>query len=161
MEVGGASVAAQAFPWLLRQKITVPDRVAGYVHRDELESRAELVGTEELRFSKAEAARFFDLKLSRSDLAAEMDRTVGWPFALRVSHNRMEGGTGGSTGVVQEFVKNWVESRLFADLGRDDRDFLLDIGLFGWMDAATPARTAAPCSDPPQPPYSTATGRVR
>ena len=285
-KAGGESVVAQAFPWLLRQKITVPDRVAGYVHRDELESRAmptrrrltvlkaaggfgkttllaeccrrlredgvptawvsldeqdepavldtyiavacqnagldlldvsdtegtsvgpesrvgvvlreiqalgrpfviafdelerlrnpasvsllefllqrgpanlhlaiacrqipdglnvagavldgraEFVGTEELRFSKAEVARFFDLKLSRSDLAAEMDSTAGWPFALRVSHNRIEGGTGGSTGVVQEFVKNWVESRLFADLGWDDRDFLLDIGLFGWMDAA-------------------------
>ena len=39
-KAGGESVVAQAFPWLLRQKITVPDRVAGYVHRDELESRA-------------------------------------------------------------------------------------------------------------------------
>ena len=285
-EAGGESVAGQAFPWLLRQKITVPDRVAGYVHRDEIESRAmptrrrltvlkasggfgkttllaeccrklrqdgvavawvsldehdepavldtyialachsagldlldvsdpdgtsvgpesrvgvvlreiqtlgkpfviafdelerlrspasvsllefvlqrgppnlhlaiacrqipdglnvagavldgraELVGTEELRFSKAEVARFFDLNLSRSDLAAEMDRTAGWPFALRISHNRMEGGTEESTGVVQDYVKNWVESRLFAGLGWDDRDFLLDIGLFGWMDAA-------------------------
>ena len=285
-EAGWESVAGQAFPWLLRQKITVPERVAGYVHRDELESRAmptrrrltvlkasggfgkttllaeccrrlrqdgvatawvsldeqdepavldtyiavacqsagldlldvsdpegtsvgpesrvgvvlreiqalgkpfviafdelerlrnpasvsllefllqrgppnlhlaiacrqipdglnvagavldgwaELVGTEELRFSKAEVARFFDLNLSRSDLAAEMDRTAGWPFALRISHNRMEGGTEESTGVVQDYVKNWVESRLFAGLGWDDRDFLLDIGLFGWMDAA-------------------------
>ena len=112
----------------------IPDglNVAGAV----LDGRAELVGTEELRFSKAEVARFFDLELSRSDLAAEMDRTAGWPFALRVSHNRMEGGAGRSTGVVQEFVKNWVESRLFADLGWGDREFLLDIGLFDWMDAA-------------------------
>ena len=285
-EAGGESVAGQAFPWLLRQKITVPDRVAGYVHRDEIESRAmptrrrltvlkasggfgkttllaeccrklrqdgvavawvsldehdepavldtyialachsagldlldvsdpdgtsvgpesrvgvvlreiqmlgrpfviafdelerlrspasvsllefvlqrgppnlhlaiacrqipdglnvadavldgraELVGTEELRFSKAEVARFFELNLSRSELAAEMDRTAGWPFALRISQNRMEGGTEESTGVVQDYVKNWVESRLFAGLGWDDRDFILDIGLFDWMDAA-------------------------
>ena len=48
----------------------------------------------------------------------------------------MEGGTEESTGVVQDYVKNWVESRLFADLGRNDRDFILDVGLFGWMDAA-------------------------
>ena len=285
-EPAGEFIAGQAFPWLLRQKITVPDRVAGYVHRDELESRAmptrrrltvlkaaggfgkttllaeccrrlrqdgvatawvsldeqdepavldtyiavacqnagldlldvsvpegtsvgpenrvgvvlreiqalgkpfviafdelerlrnpasvsllefllqrgppnlhlaiacrqipdglnvagalldgwaELVGTEELRFSKSEVATFFDLNLSRSDLAAEMDRTAGWPFALRISHNRMEGGADGSPGVVQDYVKNWVESRLFAGLGWDDRDFLLDIGLFDWMDAA-------------------------
>ena len=89
-----------------------------------------------MRFSKSEVATFFDLNLSRSDLAAEMDRTAGWPFALRISHNRMEGGADGSPGVVQDYVKNWVESRLFAGLGWDDRDFLLDIGLFDWMDAA-------------------------
>ena len=101
-----------------------------------LDGRAQLVGTEELRFSKSEVAKFFDLSLSRSDLAAEMDRTAGWPFALRVSRNWLEGGAGASTDDVQDIVRNWVESRLFASLGWDDRDFLLDIGLFGWMDAA-------------------------
>ena len=112
----------------------IPDglNVAGAV----LDGRAELVGTEELRFSNAEVARFFDLNLSRGDLAAEMDRTAGWPFALRVSRNRMEGGAGESIGVAQDMVRNWVESRLFAGIGWDDRDFLLDVGLFGWMDAA-------------------------
>ena len=112
----------------------IPDglNVAGAV----LDGRAELVGTEELRFSKAEVARFFDLNLSRGDLVAEMDRTAGWPFALRVSRNRMEGGAGESTGVAQDMVRNWLESRLFAGIGWDDRDFLLDVGLFGWMDAA-------------------------
>ena len=39
-ESGGESVAEQMIPWLLRQKITVPDRVPGYVHRAELVSRA-------------------------------------------------------------------------------------------------------------------------
>ena len=39
-ESAGESVAEQMFPWLLRQKITVPDRVPGYVHRAELVSRA-------------------------------------------------------------------------------------------------------------------------
>ena len=112
----------------------IPDglNVAGAV----LDGRAELVGTEELRFSKAEVARFFDLKLSRGDLAAEMDRTAGWPIALRVSRNWMEGGVGQSTGVAREIVRNWVESRLFAGIGWDDRAFLLDVGLFDWMDAA-------------------------
>ena len=106
--------------------------VAGAV----LEGRAEVVDTEELRFSKSEAAKLFDLSLSRSDLAAEMDRSVGWPFALRISRNRMERGAQAGTGVVQDFVTNWIESRLFSGLASDDRDFLLDIGLFDWMDAA-------------------------
>ena len=34
------AAAAQAFPWLLGRKITIPDRVAGYVHRAELVERA-------------------------------------------------------------------------------------------------------------------------
>ena len=37
---GAASIVELAFPWLLRQKITVPDRAAAYVHRAELVSRA-------------------------------------------------------------------------------------------------------------------------
>ena len=102
-----------------------------------LDGRAELVGTEELRFSKAEVARFFDLNLSRSDLAAEMDRTGR--LAVCIAYFPQPDGRAGRVGALasfREFVKNWVESRLFAGLGWDDRDFLLDIGLFGWMDAA-------------------------
>ena len=101
-----------------------------------LEGRAEVFTTEQLRFSKSEVARFFDLRLSRSELAAEMERSVGWPFALRISRNQLERGVTGDTGIVQDLVENWIESRLFAGLGGEDRDFLLDVGLFDWMDAA-------------------------
>ena len=106
--------------------------VAGAV----LEGRAEVLTTEQLRFSKSEVARFFDLRLSRSELAVEMDHSLGWPVALRISRNQLERGAKGDTGIVRELVENWIESRLFADLARDDRDFLLDVGLFDWMDAA-------------------------
>ena len=111
----------------------IPDglNVAGAV----LDGRARLVTTDELRFSRSDVAKFFELGLSRDELAAEMKRSLGWPFAVRISRNRMQRGAVGDTGVVQDFVENWVESRLFADLGGDDRDFLLDIGLFDWMDA--------------------------
>ena len=112
----------------------IPDglNVAGAV----LDGRADVLATEDLRFSKPEVARFFDLSLSRSQLAVEMDRSAGWPFALRISLNRWEHRAAGDTWVVQDFVKNWVESRLFASLGPDDREFLLDVGLFDWIDAA-------------------------
>ena len=112
----------------------IPDglNVAGAV----LDGRAEVVATEKLRFSKPEVARFFDLSLSRNELAKEMERSAGWPFALRISLNRTEHRAAGDTWVAQDFVKNWVESRLFASLGPDDRDFLLDVGLFDWIDAA-------------------------
>ena len=101
-----------------------------------LEGRAAIVSTEELRFSKSEVADFFDGKLSRPRLAAMMSESAGWPFALRISRNEIESGERGNAGAAQEFVENWVEARLFAGLGAEDREFLLDVGLFEWMDAA-------------------------
>ena len=47
----------------------------------------------------------------------------------------MERGTEGGGGIAQGFAGNWIESHLFADLGRDDRNLFLDLGLFGWIDA--------------------------
>ena len=112
----------------------IPDGldVAGAV----LDGRAEVLTTEQLRFSKSEVARFFDLRLSRRELAAEVERSVGWPFALQISRSRLERGAEEDTGIARDLVESWMESRLFAGLVRDDRDFLLDVGLFEWMDAA-------------------------
>ena len=100
-----------------------------------LEGHAGIVTADELRFSEAQVAAFFDSDLSRSELAAVMADSAGWPFALRVARNEMESGAPGGR-VMREFVENWVESRLFAGLNPDDREFLLDIGLFEWIDAA-------------------------
>ena len=101
-----------------------------------LEGRAEALEAEDLRFSAAETARFFGLRLSRRALAEEMKRSAGWPFALRVSLINWERGRKGAAGVAQGLVGNWIESRLFEDLGRDDREFVLDLGLFEWIDEA-------------------------
>ena len=111
----------------------IPDglNVAGAV----LDGRARLVTTEEMKFSRFHAAEFFNWKLSRDALAAEMKRSLGWPFALRISRNQMQRGSAADAGVAQDIVENWIESRLFADLGSDDRDFILDVGLFDWIDA--------------------------
>ena len=101
-----------------------------------LEGRTEVLTTEQFRFSKPEVARFFNLSLSRRELAAEMQRSGGWPIALQVARNQLERGAKGDNSVVQGFAENWIESRLFSGLGQDERDFLLDVGLFDWMDAA-------------------------
>ncbi|MDE0057581.1 MAG: LuxR C-terminal-related transcriptional regulator [Defluviicoccus sp.] len=106
--------------------------VAGAV----LEGRAAILATEDLRFSRSEVAAFFEGNLTEERLAAMMSESGGWPFALRLSRNEMEGGSRQDTRASQQFVENWVESRLFAGLGSEDREFLLDIGLFEWMDAA-------------------------
>ena len=111
----------------------IPDdlNVAGAL----LEGRAELVDTEDLRFSQADVARFFDLRLSRRRLADEMSRSAGWPFALRLSRNSSERGPPGPDVSAQSLAANWIESRLFAYLEPGDRDLVLDVGLFGWFDA--------------------------
>ncbi len=101
-----------------------------------LEGRAVILTTEDLRFSAAEVADFFDGKLSRTQLAAVMSESTGWPFAVRISRNETASGERGDARIAAEFVENWVESRLLSDLGAEDREFLLDIGLFEWMDTA-------------------------
>ena len=111
----------------------IPDglNVAGAV----LEGRADIIDADDLRFSRADVARFFDLSLSRSELVEEMDRSAGWPLALLVSRNAMNRGPEVGEGVVQDFVRNWMESSLLAGLGRDNREFLLDLSLLDWVDA--------------------------
>ncbi|MCY3818445.1 MAG: LuxR C-terminal-related transcriptional regulator [Gammaproteobacteria bacterium] len=101
-----------------------------------LEGRADVVGAEDLRFSRADTARFFDLRLSRRALAEEMGRSAGWPFALRVARIGMERGAEGGGLTEKNLVGNWMESRLFANLGSDGRNLVLDLGLFDWFDSA-------------------------
>lgn len=100
-----------------------------------LEGQGEVVATENLRFSRADTARFFDLRLTRRALAQEMNRSAGWPFALRMSRIGMERGAEGGGRAEEGLVGNWMESRLFANLGRDDRNLVLDLGLFDWIDS--------------------------
>ncbi len=101
-----------------------------------LEGRAAVLSADDLRFSRPEVTEFFDGKLSADRLEALMSESAGWPFALRISRNEMAGGGWRGAPVSQDFVENWVESRLFAGIEAEDREFLLDIGLFEWMDAA-------------------------
>ncbi|MYF08388.1 MAG: hypothetical protein F4092_12205 [Rhodospirillaceae bacterium] len=101
-----------------------------------LEGRARIVSANELRFTRSETSEFFRGKLSRSRLTALMSESMGWPFALRVSRNEMESGKPKDPYASRAFMENWFESRLFARLGAADREFLLDIGLFEWMDVS-------------------------
>ena len=101
-----------------------------------LEGHAEIVTTDELRFSEAQVAEYFGAKLSRGELATVMADSAGWPFALRIACNETQDGAQGGARMMRDFVANWVESRLFDGLDPEDREFLLDIGLFEWIDAA-------------------------
>lgn len=101
-----------------------------------LSGRAEALETEDLRFSRAEVARFFGLRLSRRALAKEIAESAGWPVALRVSRNGMKRGADDGPARAGGFVGNWIESRLFAQLSKTDRDFVLDMSLLDWIDEA-------------------------
>ena len=108
-----------------------------------VEGHAETLDAEDLRFSLADVARFFDLGLSRRALSEEMSRSAGWPFALRVSRNSAERRTEGRGGLASDLARNWIETRLFAGLDLADRDFVLDLSLFGWLDARAAGRSPA------------------
>lgn len=97
------------------------------------DGRAEMLEAGDLRFSRADIARFFDHGLSGDALADEAKISAGWPIAVRISRN---GGRQGPKGDADphRLAANWIESRLFDGLGRDDRDFVLDVGQFDWFD---------------------------
>ena len=100
-----------------------------------LDGRGAILTADDLRFSAAEAAEFLGGGLSRARLAALMSESSGWPFALAVARNEAAAGRGDG-GASRAFVENWVEARLLAGLGAGDREFLLDVGLFEWLDGA-------------------------
>ena len=98
-----------------------------------MDGRAKMLDAEDLRFGRGDVDRFFNHRLSRRALARETQQSAGWPFALRILRNGIAADTGVPSGNSQ-VAGNWIESRLLARLGTDERDFILDLGLFGWLD---------------------------
>ncbi len=105
--------------------------VAGTV----LDGHGEVLSADDLRFTSAEVADMFGGRLSSHRLNDVMADSAGWPFALRLARNELDRGGHDDGRRTRKLAENWVESRLFADLGTEDREFLLDIGLFEWLDA--------------------------
>ena len=99
-----------------------------------LGGQAVLLTTEDLRFSRSEIAQFFDERLSGRELANVAKGSAGWPIALRIRDNEGDRAATGAGRVMRNVVGNWVGSRLLYDLSDEDRDFVLDAGLFDWID---------------------------
>ena len=99
-----------------------------------LDGHANVLETDDLRFSRPEVARFFGLRLSQRALAREIKRSAGWPVALRVSRNGLQQRKDDGTDLAQGLIGNWIESRLFAQLAPGERDFVLDLALLEWID---------------------------
>ena len=105
-----------------------------------LNGRAIRVAAEELRFSTPEIARFFSLDLPRATLQRLAERTEGWPVALQLYRNLRAGaqrfGPVGDLRGDRGIAANFLGARLLRDLSRTDREFVLDLALFDWIDAA-------------------------
>ena len=97
-----------------------------------LQGRGITVTAEELRFEKRDIARFFDTTLSRAELAELTETSGGWPIALCIHRNVR--GQDASGNLAQEIALNWIQTRLWRSLSGDDQDFVLDVGLFEWIE---------------------------
>ena len=99
------------------------------------DSHAEILTADELRFTRKDIAGFFDHKLSRPELATVLSMSAGWPIALRIRQNEGSVTLTGEARVVRDVIENWVETRLWYSFADHEREFLLDVGLFEWIDA--------------------------
>ena len=97
-----------------------------------LDGRGVTITAEELRFEKPEIARFFDTRLSRRELAELTDVSQGWPIALCIHRNVRE--STASTDLLQDIASNWIEARLWRGVSQEEHDFVLDVGLFDWIE---------------------------
>ena len=97
---------------------------------------AEILTAEDLRFSIGDVARFFDLELSRRELADVMSDSSGWPIALRICRNEAGRRPPKDARVVRDVIENWIAGRFWDGFTEADQQLILDIGLFDWIDAA-------------------------
>ena len=98
-----------------------------------LEGRGVTVTAEDLRFSKSDISRFFGGSLSRRKLAAVVRESAGWPLALRIQRDAVRRGAPDAAAGA-DAVAGWIETRLWRGLSAEDRDFVLDIALFGRLE---------------------------
>ena len=99
-----------------------------------LESQGAVLTAVDLRFTRPEIAQFFDLQLSRRELTTLVAQSAGWPIALRVYRNGKTQHTRGLTWAASEMAENWLEVAFWRDLTAEDREFVLDLGLFDQID---------------------------
>lgn len=99
-----------------------------------LDGSAELLDAEDLRFSKSEIASFFHLGLSRRQLARVAERSSGWPIMLRLAGAETSAGES-TVRVTRRAMVNWIATRLWHGVADEDRELILDVGLFESFDA--------------------------
>ena len=100
-----------------------------------LEGHGETLTAEDLRFTPEQIARFLDMRLTRAQLTSIANESAGWPIALRLYRNAQEDAAGISDLGKSDTVAAWIETRLWRGLSAEDREFVLELALFDWIDA--------------------------
>ncbi len=100
-----------------------------------LAGRGKVLAAEDLRFTRADMAQFLGPGVSRQRVASLAQESSGWPIALRLLQNERFDPASKDTDEGMDFVDNWLASRLLRGLAEAERELLLDVGLFEWIDA--------------------------
>ena len=96
---------------------------------------AELVTSADLLFSTPDIARFFDLALSRRELARVAADSGGWPIALQMRRHA-SGEPAADPGLVaRDAVVGWIDGSFWRGFEAEDRRLVLDLAVFDWLDA--------------------------
>ena len=95
---------------------------------------AKLVTAADLRFSTPDIARFFDLSLSRRELARVAADSAGWPIALQIHRNAPGDRAAVADRVARDAVRSWIDGRFWRGFAPRDRELVLDLALFDWLD---------------------------
>ena len=96
---------------------------------------AERITAADLRFLPPDIARFFDLALSRRELATITAQTGGWPIALQMFRNVPQAPSTDEEPVARDAVASWIAGRFWRGFEARDRELVLDLALFDWLDA--------------------------
>ena len=101
--------------------------------------RGIMLTVEDLRFSSPEMAVFLGQPLSREELVTAVERTEGWPAALRIHRQlgirKQETGDAGEVRRYEQVITDFLGARLIRGFSEASRDFLLDVALFERIDA--------------------------
>ena len=116
---------ALAYRWLPRGLDAAERLLAG---------SAELVTAADLQFSSQDIARFFDLSLSRRELARVATDSGGWPIALQMHRNVPGERAAVADRVARDAVGSWIDGRFWRGFAARDRELVLDLALFDWLD---------------------------
>ena len=99
-----------------------------------LEGQALVLTANELRFSRAEIARFLGDSLTQRELDALHAESAGWPVAVRVDWHERRSGTATAGSSSRSYGLHWLESRMWRAMPSADRDLVLDAAIIDPLD---------------------------